>query len=138
MDNFLGEIRMFAGNYAPEDWHFCDGSTLQINQFDALYALLGTTYGGDGRVTFGLPDLRGRAPVHKGTGTGLPPVTLGQKGGSETVSLPAANLPPHTHPLNAVNAPATTNTPGNGMMLSTAPVSAYITSTSTPLPTPAA
>ncbi|QKJ31114.1 phage tail protein [Mucilaginibacter mali] len=141
MDNFLGEIRMFAGSYAPQNWHYCDGSTLQISQYEALFTLLGTTYGGNGQTTFGLPDLRGRAPVHKGTGTGLAPVVLGQMGGSETATLTAANLPPHAHVLTAVNAPAATNTPTTNSMLSTTTPVAYVTNTSTPpapLPTPVA
>jgi microcystin-dependent protein len=77
-DPIVGEIRIFAGNYAPQDWHLCDGQLLPIRENEALYSLLGTTYGGDGRSTFGLPDLRGRLPVHQGTGQGLTPRTLGQ------------------------------------------------------------
>lgn len=139
MDNFLGEIRMFAGNYAPQNWHICDGSSMQISQYQALYTVLGTTYGGDGRVTFNLPDLRGRAPVHKGTGTGLTAVALGQLAGAEGVALTADNLPPHTHTLNAVTTLAATNTPSDSVMLATTMASAYITNTATPpavLPTP--
>jgi microcystin-dependent protein len=81
---FIGEIMIFAGNFAPRGWAFCDGQLLQIAQNSALFSLLGTTYGGDGRVTFGLPDLRGRAPIHKGSAPGLTPRILGQRGGSET------------------------------------------------------
>lgn len=80
-DPFLGEIRMFAGNFAPRSFAFCNGQLLAISQNDALFSLLGTTYGGDGRTTFGLPDMRGRIPTHRGTGHGLSPVMLGQKGG---------------------------------------------------------
>jgi microcystin-dependent protein len=81
---FIGEISMFAGNFAPRGWAFCDGQLLPISQYSALFSLLGITYGGDGRTTFGLPDLRGRVPLHPGTGPGLTPRTLGKKGGSET------------------------------------------------------
>ncbi|MHA1541609.1 MAG: tail fiber protein [Candidatus Hodarchaeales archaeon] len=81
---YLGEIVLFAGNFAPRGWAFCDGQLLPISQNTALFSILGTTYGGDGRTTFALPDLRGRVPVHAGTGPGLTPRPLGQKGGSET------------------------------------------------------
>ncbi|MFQ3199286.1 MAG: microcystin-dependent protein [Oceanicoccus sp.] len=87
-DPFIGEIRMFASNFAPRSWAFCDGKILVINQNQALYSLLGTTYGGDGRTTFGLPDIRGRIPVHTGTGPGLPPIRWGQKsGGTSSVQV---------------------------------------------------
>lgn len=96
---FIGEIKMFAGNFAPQGFAFCDGQLLAISQNDALFSLLGTIYGGDGRTTFGLPDLRGRVPIHMGNGPGLSPRTIGSKSGSETVTLTAANLPAHTHGL---------------------------------------
>ncbi|WP_034045949.1 phage tail protein [Wocania ichthyoenteri] len=83
----MGEIKMFAGNFAPRGWAFCEGQLLPISQNSALFSLLGTTYGGDGRTTFGLPDLRGRTPIHKGQGVNLNNVRLGQKGGSETKEL---------------------------------------------------
>ncbi|MCA9441424.1 MAG: phage tail protein [Candidatus Omnitrophica bacterium] len=98
---FVGEIRMFAGNFAPRGWAFCDGQLLAVSQNDALFSLLGTVYGGDGRTTFGLPDMRGRIPVHPGTGPGLSPRQLGQKSGSEQVTLTPTQLPSHTHPLQA-------------------------------------
>jgi len=131
MDNYIGEIRIFAGNYAPEDWAICDGSLLQISENDTLFTLLGTTYGGDGQVTFGLPDLRGRIPVHQGTGTGLTPVRLGQAGGLEKTALIADNLPAHSHVLNAVNVPATTGAPVN-MMMATTTRNVYVPNTSVP------
>ena len=84
MEGTLGEVGLFAGNFAPRDWAFCDGQWLPISQNDALFSILGTTYGGDGRTTFALPDLRGRVTVHAGTGPELTPRPLGQKGGSET------------------------------------------------------
>ncbi|MEO1370355.1 MAG: tail fiber protein, partial [Acidobacteriota bacterium] len=80
---FVGEVRMFAGNFAPRGWAFCDGQLLAVSQNDALFSLLGTIYGGDGRTTFGLPDLRGRIPIHAGSGPGLSPRRLGAKSGSE-------------------------------------------------------
>ena len=89
-DPFLGEIRMFGGNFAPRGWAKCDGQLLAVSQNDALFALLGTMYGGDGRTTFGLPDLRGRLPIHQGTGPGLSPRTLGAKGGAENATVAAS------------------------------------------------
>lgn len=96
-DPFLGEIRMFGGNFAPRGWAFCDGQLLQISSNSALFSLLGTTYGGDGRTTFALPDLRGRAPIHAGTGAGLTNKRLGQRGGTETVTLTINQMPSHNH-----------------------------------------
>ena len=97
MDPFLGEIKLFAGNFAPRAWAYCDGQLLPISQYSALFSILGTTYGGDGRTTFALPDLRGRAAIHPGNGPGLSSYQLGQKGGRETISLGLVNLPSHTH-----------------------------------------
>jgi microcystin-dependent protein len=94
---FIGEIRMFGGNFAPRGWAFCDGQLLPIAQNTALFSLLGTMYGGDGRTTFGLPDLRGRFPMHPGTGPGLSPRTQGEKDGAEQVTLTLAQIPAHTH-----------------------------------------
>lgn len=94
---FLGEIIMFGGNFAPRGWALCDGQLLAISQNQALFAILGTTYGGDGRTTFGLPDLRGRSPLHEGQGPGLTPRTLGQRGGAEDTTLVVNNLPAHNH-----------------------------------------
>jgi microcystin-dependent protein len=108
---FLGEIRMFGGNFAPRGWAMCSGQILPIAQNDALYALIGTTYGGDGQVTFGLPDLRGRRPIHQGQGIGLSSYTLGQSGGIEEVTLLSSQLPAHTHPIRAVSTAATANSP---------------------------
>ncbi|HWA86216.1 MAG TPA: tail fiber protein [Opitutus sp.] len=96
---FIGEIVMFAGNFAPRNWALCNGQIMSIAQNQALFAILGTTYGGNGTSTFGLPDLRGRVPVHSGNsqGPGLQPVVLGEMGGVETVTLTQGNLPIHTH-----------------------------------------
>jgi microcystin-dependent protein len=108
---FVGEIRMFAGNFAPRSWAFCDGQLLAVSQNDALFSLLGTTYGGDGRTTFGLPDLRGRIPIHAGSGPGLTPRNLGSKGGAEKVTLTVNQIPSHTHPLQASQSSATERRP---------------------------
>lgn len=108
---FVGEIRMFAGNFAPRGWAFCDGQLLAVSQNDALFSLLGTIYGGDGRTTFGLPDLRGRIPLHQGTGPGLSSRRLGSKGGAENITLTTNQLASHTHDLNANKAAATTSAP---------------------------
>jgi microcystin-dependent protein len=96
---FVGEIRMFAGNFAPRNWAFCDGQLLTVSQNDALFSLFGTYYGGDGRTTFGLPDMRGRLPIHMGTGLGLTNRRLGQKLGQENVTLTANQIPSHTHQM---------------------------------------
>lgn len=96
-DSFIGSIEMFAGNYAPVGFMICAGQTLQISQYQALYSLLGTTYGGDGRTTFALPDLRGRTPIGAGNGPTLSQRRRGQRGGQETVPLSTPQLPPHTH-----------------------------------------
>ena len=100
MEPFLAQIIMFGGNFAPRGWAFCDGQLLPISQYSALFSLLGTTYGGDGRTTFALPDLRGRVPMHAGFGPGLTPRTLGQKSGTETNTLNVTQLPSHNHSVS--------------------------------------
>ena len=104
-DPYIGEIRIFAGSFAPRDWHFCDGSAMSIADNDALFSLIGTTYGGDGEQTFNLPDLRGRLPIHHGAGTGLTPRTIGDVAGSERVTVLANQLPAHAHPIASGSAP---------------------------------
>jgi microcystin-dependent protein len=96
-DPFVGEIRMFGGNFAPQGWALCNGQLLSISQNTALFSLLGTNFGGDGRTTFGLPDLRGRAPIHMGQGNGLTPRSIGYASGRETVALTTQECPPHSH-----------------------------------------
>jgi microcystin-dependent protein len=96
-DPFLGEIRMFGSNFAPSGWALCNGQLLAISQNDALFAILGTTYGGDGQTTFALPDLRGRLPIGPGQGPALQNYILGEIGGAETVTLLTTQLPPHDH-----------------------------------------
>lgn len=109
---FLSEIRMMSFSFAPKGWARCDGQLLPINQNQALFSLLGTTYGGDGRVNFALPDLRARVPIHVGQGH-----TLGERGGEAAHTLSVAELPTHQHQASAVAGPATTNTPANTQML---------------------
>ena len=100
---FIAEIRIFAGNFAPRGWAFCGGQLLPVGQNTALFSLIGTTYGGDGRTTTGLPNLQGRAPMHPGRGDGLTGRRLGQKAGSETATLTEANLPGHTHSYHGLD-----------------------------------
>ena len=112
---FLAEIRIVGFNFAPRGWAFCDGQILPINQNQSLYSLLGTTYGGDGRTSFALPDLRGRTPMHVGDGH-----QLGQKGGAETVTLTAAEIGAHTHTVKASSQQANQAQPAN-LILATVP-----------------
>ncbi len=111
---FIGQIVMFGGNFAPRGWALCDNQLLPISQYSALFSILGTTYGGDGVTTFALPGLRGRVAVHPGSGAGLSHYSLGQKGGQETVTLTATEIPGHTHTLNINNAQGTTLDGSNG------------------------
>jgi microcystin-dependent protein len=115
---YIGEIRMFSFGFrgAPIGWQACDGSLLPIAGYDTLFALIGTTYGGDGQTTFGVPDLRGRVPVHQGQGPGLSNYVIGQQGGAEAVTVLATQMPAHTHTLVATNAAATTGTPGTSVL----------------------
>ena len=110
---FIAEIRIFAGNFAPRGWAFCNGQLLPIAQNTALFSLIGTTYGGDGRTTTALPNLQGRAPMHPGRGPGLTSRRLGQRGGAETVTITESQMPQHTHSLRANTSPATVNAPDN-------------------------
>lgn len=107
----LGSVMLFAGNFAPRGWAFCNGQLLPISQNQALFSLLGTQYGGDGRITFGLPDLRGRAPVGAGQGPGLSNYPIGSKVGSETTTLTVNNLPSHTHSIVYSSSPGTSSSP---------------------------
>jgi microcystin-dependent protein len=111
VDSYVGEIRMFAGDYAPEGWALCNGATLSIQQYATLFTLIGTTYGGNGTTTFALPDLRGRVNVSVGQGAGLSNHVLGQTYGVETVTLSPTSTPVHTHPFNAANTAATSASP---------------------------
>lgn len=109
-DPFLGEITWFAGDFAPRGWAFCDGQLLPISQYSALFSILGTQYGGDGRTTFALPDMRGRMPMHSGDGPGLTSRQNGQMGGEERVTLTTAQMPNHTHVANGSSAAGSLNT----------------------------
>lgn len=113
---YLGEIRMFAGNFAPTGWAMCNGQLLSVSLAPDLFSVLGTTYGGDGRTTFALPDLRGRVPLHHGNGPGLRARTLGEEGGEEEVQLTIAEMPSHDHGLRARNAPADESTPTHNLL----------------------
>ena len=115
--SYLGEIRIFSFQRIPIGWQACDGSLLSIQQWTALYSLLGTTYGGNGQTNFAVPDFRGRAPMHWGQGLGLSPYTIGQVGGTEMVTLNSQQLPKHTHLLMASSQAGTTATPGNTVTL---------------------
>jgi microcystin-dependent protein len=115
---FIGQIMMFAGNFAPAGWALCDGRLLQISDNDALFKVIGTSYGGDGTTTFALPDLRGRVPLGQGAGPGLSSYQLGQKVGVESVALTAAQMPSHSHLVNAVSGPGNVNIPANNTLLS--------------------
>ena len=119
VETFLGEIRMFAGNFAPTGWAFCQGQLLPIAQNTALFSLLGTTYGGDGRTTFALPDLRGRVPVGFGQGLGLSNRVIGEQFGSELVTLNINQMPSHNHTVNAVTTEGNQNLPTNSLPANT-------------------
>ncbi len=110
----IAEIRMFGGNFAPRGFAFCEGQLMSIAQDTALFSLIGTTYGGDGQVTFGLPDLRGRFPMHRGQGPGLSSHTEGELSGAENISITQTNLPPHQHTLNATGNPGSLAAGGSG------------------------
>lgn len=112
---YLGEIRIFGGNFAPQGWAFCDGSLLSISTNAALFSILGTTYGGNGQTTFALPDLRGRTPLHPGQGSGLSNYNLGETGGVETATLTPAKIPAHGHGLQGRSGPATSHSPAGSV-----------------------
>jgi microcystin-dependent protein len=122
---YIGEIRMFAGNFNPSGWALCNGATMPISQNDTLFNLIGTTYGGDGQETFDLPDLQGRIPIHMGTGTSGTTYTIGEKAGVETVTLSTQQIPNHTHPLLASTVNATTGNPNNQVLASSGQVKVW-------------
>ncbi len=125
---FIGEIRMFGGNFAPTGWAFCNGQLMAISENDTLFALIGTTYGGDGQSTFGLPDLRGRLPVHQGSG-----YTIGELSGSEDVTLTSSQLPQHSHPLACVASNGSLGNP-QGNVIAGGPLNMYTaTAADTPM-----
>lgn len=122
---YIGEIRMFAGNFAPNGWAFCDGQLVPISENDALFTLIGTTYGGDGETTFALPDLRSRVPVHAGQGPGLSGYVMGESGGTEQVTLTASQLPGHTHVPTASSDAATASGPAGRVWAASANYRAF-------------
>ena len=126
---YVGEIRIFAGNFAPAGWMFCEGQQLPISENETLFQLIGTTYGGDGQETFNLPDLRGRIPIHQGNG-----FTLAETGGAEEITLSVNQIPQHTHPLMASAVPGTLGAPANNTLAGSPSIDMYReTSPSVPL-----
>jgi microcystin-dependent protein len=119
MESFIGDIRLFAGTFAPRGWMLCNGAVLNISQYVALFSLIGTTYGGDGQTTFALPDLRGRVPVGQGQGPALTNRVLGEAYGVESVTLVPNQMPQHTHTLNASTASATNAQPADRIFAQT-------------------
>ena len=117
---YVGEIRMFAGNFAPAGWMFCDGQLLPISENETLFNLIGTTYGGDGRVNFGLPNLDGRAPIHMGSGH-----TLGERGGEQAHTLSISEIPTHVHVANASNNTGSDQVPAGDLLANAAPNNLY-------------
>src|SRR5438093_225513 len=118
---YVGEIRIFAGNFAPPGWMFCDGQLLPISENETLFNLIGTTYGGDGQSTFALPDLRGRLPLHQGNG-----FTLAETGGAETITLTIAQIPAHSHPLLASSAVTQQTNPSGNLVGQSTQAKLYI------------
>ncbi len=118
---YVGEIRMFAGNFAPAGWMFCEGQLLPISEYETLFNLIGTTYGGDGQSTFALPDLRGRVPLHFGNG-----FTLAETGGVETVTLTASQIPAHSHPFLAAGVTGNQISPAGNLPANSFNVTPYI------------
>ena len=138
---FLGEVRMFAGNFAPRSWMFCNGQLLAIAQYQALFSLLGTTFGGNGTTNFALPNLQSTIAVGEGTGPGLTPRVLGQTGGTETVTLTTSQIPSHMHALMASTTPAVSGgqAPSATVVLGTPSVTTgvlYTANTGSPAPSP--
>lgn len=123
---YIGEIRMFGGNFPPAGWMFCEGQLLPISEFETLFALIGTTYGGDGQSTFALPDLRGRVPIHFGGG-----FTLAETGGVEEVTLTVSQIPAHSHPLLGTTSLANDGSPQNNLAAQPSTVSLYQNGTPT-------
>lgn len=117
---YVGEIRMFAGNFAPAGWMFCEGQLLPISEYETLFNLIGTTYGGDGQSTFALPDLRGRLPLHQGNG-----FILAETGGAEEITLTASQIPSHSHPFLASGSLATDTSPNNTVLAQTSTFDFY-------------
>src|SRR4029077_19005357 len=118
---YVGEIRMFGGNFAPAGWMFCEGELLPISENETLFQLIGTTYGGDGQSTFALPDLRGRVPIHQGNG-----FTLAETGGAEEITLTVQQIPAHSHSWIASTSPGNINNPNNAYCANSTSVKIYL------------
>jgi microcystin-dependent protein len=114
---YVGQVIMFGGNFAPAGWMTCSGQLLPISEYETLFNLIGTTYGGDGQSTFGLPDLQGRVPIHNGQGSGLSNYVIGQKAGTETVTLTIQQIPSHNHLIGVPSAPANQSVPAGNTIL---------------------
>jgi microcystin-dependent protein len=133
MDEYIGIVKLFAGNFAPRGWAFCWGQLLPISQYSALFSILGTYYGGNGTTSFALPDLRGRAAIGVGAGIGISPVVIGQFGGVENITLNTQNLPAHNHAvtgtvqLQVSRDPANSGTPAGAYLAGTSPNNTYNT-----------
>jgi microcystin-dependent protein len=123
---FVGEIRMFAGNFAPNGWMFCEGQTLPISENEVLFQLIGTTYGGDGEETFNLPNLASRVPIHMGTGPDGTTYQLGEMAGTEQETLTTQQIPNHTHPLSASTSAGATNQPANKVIAASPSVTIFV------------
>src|SRR5215813_3400337 len=127
MAPYVGEIRMFAGNFAPNGWMFCEGQTLPISENEVLFQLIGTTYGGDGEETFNLPNLASRVPIHMGTGPDGTTYQIGEMAGTEQETLTTQQIPSHNHPFTVSTLPGGTNSPANDKVLASSPsVTMYI------------
>jgi microcystin-dependent protein len=122
---YVGEIRMFAGNFNPVGWEFCDGQLMPISENETLFQLIGTTYGGDGESTFALPNLQSRIPIHMGTGSSGTTYALAETGGVESVTLTVQQIPAHTHPLMASMDSGSQSIAGNAVLAAQSPVSIY-------------
>jgi microcystin-dependent protein len=133
MDPFVAEIRIFPFNFAPKGWAFCDGQILPLSQNTALFSLLGTTYGGDGKSNFALPDMQGNAPMHPGQGPGLSLHDLGETGGSDTVTLLDSEMPSHSHGLKANPSTGTKSIPSNNSLARTSGATPYLPPAGAPL-----
>ena len=127
---FIGNVILFGGTFAPVGWVFCDGSFLAISQYDVLYSLIGTTYGGDGQNTFAVPDLRSRIPIHQGQGNGLSNYVIGQVAGVENVTLVPSQVPPHSHPVLTNSGTAGSADPTNNFLAAQSTLNEYIIGTS--------
>lgn len=130
MDGYIAQILLFAGNFAPRNWSFCNGQILNINTNTALFSLLGTTYGGNGMTTFGLPDLRGRVVVGAGQGPGLSNIQLGQMSGTESITLNLTQIPSHSHQLTGSTLVGSTSVPTGSLLANTGTLDKEYTSTS--------